>query len=180
LKPPPPEGPYGVLAEFDDSHTLIAAIEAAKAGGYTVMEAYTPLPVHEVSHALGYKNRLPWIVLAGGMLGCFIGFMMQYYLSVHDYPINVGGKPYNSWPAFIVVTFEMTILFSVLSAVLGMLALNGLPRPHHPVHNVEQFEHASRHRFFLMILDRDPKWDLSSVKALFAQTPALSIHEVPR
>jgi hypothetical protein len=169
-----------VIAEFDGSTTLLAAIEAAKAEGYTVMEAYTPLPVHEVSHALGYKNRLPWVVLAGGMLGCMVGFLMQYYLSVHDYPINVGGKPYNSWPAFIVVTFEMTILFAVLSAVLGMLAMNGLPRPHHPVHNVEQFELASRNRFFLMILDRDPRWDLGRVKELFGKMHTLSVNEVPR
>ena len=180
MKPPPPEGPYGVIAEFDGTPTLLSAIEAAKADGYTVMEAYTPLPVHEVSHALGYKNRLPWVVLCGGLLGCITGFVMQWYLSVYDYPIVVGGKPFNSWPAFIVVTFEMTILFSVLSAVLGMLAMNALPRPHHPVHNVEQFELASRNRFFLMILDRDPKWDLDRVKALFATMPTLSVNEVPR
>ena len=169
-----------MIAEFDGSTTLLAAIESAKTAGYTVMEAYTPLPVHEVSHALGYKNRLPWVVLAGGMLGCFVGFFMQYWVSVVDYPLIIGGKPYNSWPAFIVVTFEMTILFSVLSAVLGMLAMNGLPRPHHPVHNVEAFELASRNRFFLMILDRDPHWDLGKAKELFASMQTLSIHEVPR
>jgi hypothetical protein len=120
------------------------------------------------------------VVLTGGLLGCFIGFAMQWWMSAVDYPVMVGGKPYNSWPAFIVVTFEMTILFSVLSAVLGMLAMNGLPRPHHPVHNVEQFELASRNRFFLMILDRDPKWDLRKVKELFASMLTLSVHEVPR
>jgi hypothetical protein len=180
MKPPPPVTPYGVIAEFESAQPLIHAIEAAKADGYSVMEAYTPLPVHEVSAALGYKSRLPWLVFAGGALGAFSGFFMQYYLSVHEYALNIGGKPLNSWPAFIVVTFEMTILFAALSAVLGMLALNGLPRPHHPVHNVPAFEEASRHRFFLMILERDPKWDLDAVKKLFEAVHPMSIHEVPR
>jgi hypothetical protein len=170
---------FGVLAEFADTAALLRAIEAARAAGYTRMEAYTPLPVHEVWQALGHKSRLPQIVLAGGLLGACVGFGMQYFSSVVHYPMNVGGRPYNSWPSFVVITFEMTILFAALSAVLGMLALNGLPRPHHPVFSVPEFAGASRDRFFLLILHYDPLFERVAARELLAGLEPLSLSEVP-
>jgi len=170
---------YGYLAEFDGPKTLIATAKAARAEGYTVMEAYTPLPLHEVSHVLGWKNRLPLLVLGGGLFGAVGGFALQYWTSVIDYPMNVGGRPYNSWPAFIVPMFETTILCAALTTVLGMLALNGLPQPYHPVFNVPIFELASRNRFFLMILSRDPRFDMRTTREFMDAQDCLSVWEVP-
>lgn len=172
-------GLFGLLAEYADQHELLAAVRRARAEGYTAMEAYAPMPVEEVAHAIGHKNRLPLIVLVGGALGAVAGFALQYWASVHAYPINVGGRPLNSWPAFIVVTFELAILFAALAAVLGMLALNGLPRPHHPVFSVPRFEFASRSRFFLMILARDPLFEPDRTRELLAATSDLGVEEVP-
>jgi hypothetical protein len=170
---------YGYLAEFPTGDDLLAASVKAKAAGYSVMEAYTPIPMEEVAHAIGHKTRLPLIVLCGGILGALVGFGMQYWISVEAYPLNIGGRPLNSWPAFIVVTFEMTVLFAALSAVLGMFALNGMPRPYHPVFNVEGFELASRNRFFLMILSRDPQFDMEGTRAFLEETSPLRLAEVP-
>ena len=170
---------FGVLGEYANGHALLAAIAHAKEAGFTRMEAYTPLPMHEVSHALGHKNHLPKLVLAGGITGAVVGFGMQYFASVIHYPINVGGRPLNSWPAFVPVTFELTILFAALTAVLGMLALNGLPRPHHPVFSVEGFELATRDRFFLLVLHYDPRFDADKALATLRATRALSVKEVP-
>ena len=170
---------FGVLAEFPDSDALLEAIGSAKGAGYAHMEAYTPLPMHEVCHALGTKNRLPLLVLIGGIIGACVGFGLQYWTHVIYYPYNVGGRPLNSWPSFIVVTFEMTILFAALTAVFGMLALNGLPRPHHPVFSVPEFELASRDRFFLLLLSRDPKFERDQAWNLFEGMKPLSLSEVP-
>ncbi len=170
---------FGVLAEYRDGAALLAGIESGKTAGYTRMEAYTPLPMHEVSHALGHRNPLPALVLAGGCLGALVGFGMQYFASAVHYPLNVGGRPLNSWPAFIPVTFELTILFASLTAVLGMLALNGLPRPHHPIFSVPGFELASRNRFFLLVPHYDPRFEPDRVAAVLWSTDPLSVHEVP-
>jgi hypothetical protein len=170
---------FGVLGEYADGQALLQAIAAGQAAGFTRMEAYTPLPMHEVAHALGHKNHLPKLVLAGGLLGALVGFGMQYYASVVHYPLNVGGRPLNSWPAFIPVTFELTILFAALTAVLGMLALNGLPRPHHPVFSVPGFELASHDRFFLLVPHYDPRFEPDRAREVFAHTGPLSLHEVP-
>jgi len=178
-KPVEVPGCFGVLAEFEDGHALLGAIEKARAAGYTRMEAYTPLPMHEVWHAIGHKSRLPQVVFCGGVLGACIGFGMQYFASVVHYPINVGGRPLNSWPSFIVITFELTILFAALSAVLGMLAMNGLPRPHHPVFAIPEFERASRDRFFLLILHYDPIFRAEHARELLAELSPLSLKEVP-
>ena len=170
---------FGYLAEFSDGDSLLTAIEKAKEEGYTKMEAYTPLPMHDVWHALGHKSHLPKLVLGGGILGAVVGFGLQYYASVIHYPVNIGGRPLNSWPSFIVITFELTILFAALTTVFGMLALNGLPRPHHPVFDVPEFELASRNRFFLLILAHDPVFDLEKTGTLLAGVQPLSLSEVP-
>lgn len=154
-------GLYGLLAEFRDTSAIVAAARDAYAAGYRVMDAYTPFPIEELSEALGWRTRgrLPKLVLAGGIAGMATGYGLQYYASVIAYPVNVGGRPFHSWPSFIPITFEMAILFAALTAVLGMLALNGLPRPYHPVFNAPHFALATSDRFFLCIESRDPRFD---------------------
>jgi hypothetical protein len=152
---------YGLMAEFTDPTSVVEATRKAYAAGYRKMDAYTPFPIEELSEALGWhtRGRLPKMVLVGGILGCLSGLGLQYWVSVVAYPLNVGGRPFFSLPSFIPVAFEMTILFAALTAVLGMLALNGLPRPYHPVFNVERFESASQDHFFLCIESEDPLFD---------------------
>ena len=156
---------YGVMAEFDDPTSLVAAANRAREEGYRRMDAYSPYPIDALHDALGeHQSRLPLVVLIGGLIGCIGGYGLQYWVSAIAYPINVGGKPFHSWPAFIPVTFECTILVAALSAVLGMLALNGLPMPYHPVFNVPRFALASRNRFFLCVEARDPKFDVERTR----------------
>ncbi len=156
---------HGLMAEFDDPSSLVAATERAHREGYRRMDAYSPFPIEELSEALHFHDRrLPLIVLIGGICGGLGGYLLQYWTTAIDYPLNVGGRPLHSWPAFIPVTFECTILVAALSAVLGMLALNGLPMPYHPVFNVPRFALASRNRFFLCIEATDPKFDLEATR----------------
>ena len=156
---------YGLMAEFDDPTALVAAATRAREAGYTRLDAYSPYPIEELHHALHTEaTRLPMLVLVGGLVGCLGGFALQWWASAVAYPVNVGGKPYFSWPAFVPVTFECTILAAALTTVLGMLALNGLPQPYHPVFNVPRFALASRNRFFLCIESRDPKFDLDGTR----------------
>lgn len=151
---------YGLMAEFDEPNALVSAARKAYQEGYRQMDAYSPFPMEELSEAIGFHHtRLPLLVFLGGLTGCLGGYFLQYWVSVIEYPVNVGGKPYHSWPNFIPVTFETTVLLAALTAVLGMLALNGLPQPYHPVFNVPRFALASRDRFFLVIESRDPKFD---------------------
>lgn len=183
LKPLEPvvETPYGVMASFAEPHDLIAATRAARTAGYRAMDTYTPFPVEELDHELGMTHtRLPWIVFAAGVLGAIGGFGLQYYCAVIAYPLNVGGRPLNSWPAFIPVTFETTILAAALAAVFGMLALNGLPTPYHPLFNVPEFGLASRDRFFLCIESTDPKFDVETVSAFLLTLQPLQVSIVPR
>jgi len=160
---------YGLVAEFRSPGELVKAAEAVHAAGYTKVDAHTPYPIEEVIEALhlGYSH-LPKIVLAGGLLGLAGGWMLQYWASVIAYPMNIGGRPFNAWPAFVVPTFETTVLVAALSAVLGMLALNGLPRPYHPVFNARSFSAASQDRFFLSIEAADPKFDRKATEELLA------------
>jgi hypothetical protein len=158
-------GLYGLIAEFEDPNALIAATQRAHQAGYRRMDAYSPYPIEELHEALGARHtRLPLIVLIGGICGCIGGYALQYWAATMAYPLNVGGKPFHSWPAFIPITFECTILAAALSAVFGMLALNGLPMPYHPVFNVARFALASRNRFFLCIQARDPQFDLEGTR----------------
>ena len=164
---------YGLLAEFETPEAVLAASEAVHAAGYREIDAYTPFPIHGLDVAIGFpRQRLPLIVLLGGLFGAVAGFGMQYFAAVIHYPMNVGGRPMNSWPSFIPIAFETTILFAALSAVFGMLALNRLPLPYHPVFNVPEFKRASQDRFYLCIKTSDPNFDDTATRALLtAQNP---------
>jgi hypothetical protein len=151
---------YGLIAEFDDPTALVNAARAAREKGYRKLDAYSPFPIEELTEALHlHHNKLPLVVLLGGILGGLAGYLLQYYVTVIYFPINVAGRPLHSWPAYIVITFEMTILIAAISAVLGLLGLCGLPMPYHPVFNVPRFAQASRNRFFLCIESTDPLFD---------------------
>jgi len=155
-----PTAPYGLMAEFDDPSALVSAAKRTYAAGYRNIDAFSPYPIEEAWEAIGqHDRRLSKIVLAGGITGMLTGIGLQRW--VHDiaYPMNIAGKPLNSWPQFVPVTFELTILFAALAAVFGMIILNGLPQPYHPVFNVPRFEHASRDKFFLLVESTDPKFD---------------------
>ena len=150
---------YGVMAEFDNPSDLVSAARRTYEAGYRRINGYSPYPIEELWEAIGFHHtRLPVIVLIGGIIGGLGGFFMQYYLAVIQYPINVGGKPLNSWPSFIPITFEMTILCAAFAAVFGMLALNKLPQPYHPVFNAPNFALATRDHFFLVIEANDPRY----------------------
>jgi len=171
---------YGMMAEFDTTSDLVAAARRTHEAGYRKIDAYSPFPVEGLAGEMGFhKNAVPLVVLVGGVLGAISGYLLQYWISAVTYPINVGGRPYNSWPAFIVVTFETTILFAGLAAVLGMLALNGLPMPYHPVFNVPRFAFATRDRFFLIIFSSDPKYETAGTRVFLESLKARSISEVP-
>ena len=171
---------YGLMAEFSDPTSLVAAARKAHVEGYRKMDGYSPFPIEELGEALGYRTRgrLPKLVLAGGITGCVSGYALQYWCSVIDYPLNIGGKPLNSWPSFVPITFEMTILFASLAAVLGMLGLNGLPRPYHPVFNVPEFRLASRDHFFLCIEAKDPKFDFRATRKFLEGLSPGHVYEV--
>jgi hypothetical protein len=148
------------MAEFDSPTALVHAARAAREKGYRKLDAYSPFPIESLSEALDlHRNKLPLIVLLGGIAGLAAGYLLQYYVTVWYFPINVAGRPLHSWPSYIVISFETTILLAALSAVLGLLALCGLPMPYHPVFNAPRFALASRNRFFLCIEARDPLFD---------------------
>jgi hypothetical protein len=151
---------HGLMAEFRDVNALVAAAAAAHQEGYRRMDAYTPFPVEGLAEVLGFRERrVAQVVLVGGIVGGLVGYSLQCWAAAVEYPMNLGGRPFHSWPSFVVPAFETTILFAALAAVLGMLALNGLPMPYHPVFNVPRFAFATRDRFFLCIEATDPRFD---------------------
>ena len=170
---------YGVMAEFEGPNELVTAARHTYGAGYRRINGYSPYPIEELSEAIGFTHTsLPLIVFIGGLLGGLGGFFMQYWMEVIDYPLNVGGKPYDSWPAFIPITFECTVLVAAFSAVLGMLVLNKLPQPYHPVFNAPNFALATRDRFFLVVEANDPKFDHASVVSLFRRLGAHDVVDV--
>jgi hypothetical protein len=171
---------YGLMAEFDSPSDLVAAAQRTQDAGYKKIDAYSPFPVEGLAEAIGFHHDLvPLITLIGGIVGGTTGYLMQYWMSAVNYPLNIGGKPPHSWPAFIVITFEMTILFAGLSAVLGMLALNGLPMPYHPVFNVPRFALASKDRFFLIVFSTDSRYDPAGTRRFLEGLNPRSLSEVP-
>ena len=175
-----PRGIYGLMAEFRAPGEIVAAARRAREAGFIKMDAYTPFPIEELSEALGWRTRgrLPRLVLAGGLAGAAAGYGLQYYSAVIAYPVNVGGRPLHSWPSFIPITFETAVLFAALTAVLGMLALNGLPRPYHPVFNAPNFALASSDRFFLCIESDDPRFDPVSTRQFLQDLGASEVSGV--
>jgi hypothetical protein len=170
---------YGVMGEFETPEAILHAARKAREAGYRHITAYTPIPVEGLAQIIGFRwTAVPLITLLGGLAGGLSGFGMEYWMSAMSYPLNVGGRPLNSWPAFIPVTFELTILGASLSAVFGMLALNRLPQPYHPVFNVERFSRASTDRFFLCIESRDPKFHLAESAKFLQSVSAQHVSEV--
>jgi hypothetical protein len=174
-----PPATYGLLAEFDSPAQLVAAAKRTHEAGYRRIDTFSPYPIEEAWEAIGHHDkRLSKIVLGGGITGMLAGIGLQEWVHNIAYPLNIGGKPLNSWPQFVPVTFELTILFAALSAVLGMIILNGLPEPYHPVFNVARFEHASRDKFFLLVESSDPKFDRAKTLDFLKTLDASEINEV--
>ena len=177
---PPREGIYGLLAEFNTPGELVEATTAAHAAGYRRMECYTPYPVEEAAEALHFhKTRVPLVCLLGGLMGLTTCFLMETWINVYAYPLNIAGRPLFSWPAFIIPAYEWTILFAGLSAAFGMLGLNGLPQLYHPVFNAPNFRSgATTDKFFLCLEAADPKFDRGETRAFLEQFSPVSVVEV--
>ena len=172
---------HGLAAEFDSPESLREAANKVYQAGYRRADAYSPMPVEGLADALGMgRTRVPHIVLVGAFCGACTGFFMLWYANVISYPWNIGGRPANSWEAFIPITFELGVLFASLAAVFGVMALNGLPMPYHPVFNLPNFSLASRNRFFLVIETTDPQFDLLATRQFLEGLKPVSVAEVPR
>jgi len=169
---------YGLIARFEDPSQLVDAARELRAQHYTRFEGYTPYPVEELDHLVRGHNFLPAIVLAGGVLGAITAWSMETYIAIVDNPLNVGGRPLYSWPSFVVILFELTVLFASLSAFFGMLALAGFPRPHHPLFGVPGFSSVTRDGFFLCVEARDPVFHPEHTAALLRQFDPLEVREV--
>jgi len=170
---------HGLMAEFETPTALVAAAERARREGYAGLDAYSPFPIPEIDEALALpRTKVPLITLIGGILGGSAGYSLQYWASTIAYPFNIGGRPFHSWPHFIPVTFELTVLGASLACFVGMWALNGLPKPYHPVFNVPAFARASRDRFFLCIEATDPKFDRVDTERFLASLNPVGVSEV--
>ncbi len=171
---------YGLVAEFETPEQLFRAAEEAYAGGYRQMDGFAPFPIEGLPEALGKRTRIPLLVLLGGITGGCGAYFMQWYANAISYPINIGGRPVHSWPAFIPITFELTVLAAALTAFFSVFILSGLPRPYHPVFNLPQFERASQDRFFLCIEARDPSFDATTTREFLQRLNPLLIAEVAK
>jgi hypothetical protein len=170
---------YGLLAEFDTPTQMVDAARLVRDAGYTKTDAFSPFPLHEIDEALGIKKSiLPFLVLGGGIAGLLTGLALTYYVHVIEYPIIVGGRPYFSLPSFIPPMYELTILFAAFTAVFGMILLNGLPQPYHPVFNVPRFALATREKFFLIIEAKDPKFDLEETRSFMQSLNPQEVFDV--
>lgn len=180
MKQTPGSPIYGLMAEFNTPGELMSAAKATYAAGYRQMDAYTPYPIEELADVIGFpKTSVPLVVLAGGLLGGASAFGLQYWINTISYPLNIAGRPYNSWPSFVIVCFELTILFASLAGMFGMFALNGLPMPYHPVFNVDRFSAVTRDKFFICIEAADPMFSLQDTRRLLESFHPESISEVP-
>jgi hypothetical protein len=172
---------YGLMAEFEEPKQLLAAAQRAHQAGYRRMDGYSPIPVEGLAEALGHeKTAVPALILTGGIIGGVGGYFMQWFATVIHYPINVGGRPLHSWPAYIPITFELTVLCASIFGVIGMLALNSLPQPHHAVFNAPDFLRASQDRFFLCIEATDPLFDTTATRTFLESLQPLKVSEVER
>jgi len=170
---------YGLMAEFDSAGAIVAAARQAREAGYRRLDAYSPFPLHALDEALALpRTKLPWIVFFGGIAGLLGGLALQYWISAVDYPLNISGRPYGSWPAFVVPAYETTILFAAITTVVFMIALNGLPRPYHPVFNVPSFTNASGDRFFLCIEATDPRFEAHETRAFLESLHPVGVSDV--
>jgi len=171
---------YGLVAAFDDEEHLVAAAKQAKAAGYKNLRAFTPFRVEALAEVIGKPaNVLPWLVVGALIVGAILGYVLQYYTDVISYPINVGGRPFNSWPAFMIVCFELAILFAALTAVGGLFVLNGLPQPYHPIFNTPDFDLASGERFYLCVEVADQRFHLQRTREFLQSLDPQSVSEVP-
>jgi hypothetical protein len=171
---------YGVMAEFDSAQAIVDAARRTMGEGFTKVEAYTPVPIEELNDIIHKKRTiLPTLSLLGGLAGMATGFALQYWASVIEYPMNIGGRPFASWPAFVIPSYELTILFSALATAGGMIALNGLPQPYHPVFNTPRFSLASSDKFFLVIEADDAKYDGHSTSRFLQDIGAKGVYDVP-
>lgn len=171
---------FGVMAEFRTPQDLLHGIEKARSSGYTRMDAYTPYPIEKVIDALGFHHtKVPLVTLIGAMAGMSGVFGLAYWVSVIEYPLNIGGRPFFSWPAFVPVTFEGAVLIGGLSAAIGMIVLNGLPSPYHPVFNVPRFKAASRDGYFLCVEATDPRFDADAVRQVLESAHPVEVNDVP-
>lgn len=169
---------HGILAEFAREDAMVGALCAARAAGYRRLQAFAPYPVEEAARLLGVDRRLPALTLVAGGAGAVLGYAMQYWIAVVDYPLLVGGKPLHSWPSFVLVTFESLVLCAAVTTVVAMFALNGLPRLNHPLFAVPGFERVTRDRFYVLVAADDPGFDAGAVRALFAERHAVRVEEV--
>jgi hypothetical protein len=168
------------MAEFDSAKELVDAAHKTREAGYQKIDAYSPFPIEGLAEAIGFhKNNVALVVLIGGLIGGISAYALQYWVAAITYPVNIGGRPFHSWPSFIIVTFELTILFAGLSAAIGMIALNGLPMPYHPVFNVPEFTKASDNKFFLIVFSSDPKYEVENTRSFLDGLAPRMIAEVP-
>lgn len=171
---------YGLLAEFESEQALVAAVRRIRETGYKAIDAYTPYPVDDLEEALQLpRMRVPLIVLVGGITGALTAYLMEWYANVISYPMNIGGRPHDSWPAFIPITFELTVLFAALFGVVGMLVLNRLPEPYHPVFNVPEFARATQDAFFVCIESTDPLFSPETTPQLLSELQPCGVWDIP-